>query len=287
MTDLRAQLQSTLGAAYTIDRELDGGGMSRVLVAEEVALSPRCRGACPSRAPGRSRKAPMKRALASASTVISLLLTTAIASAQQVVDTAYRPLASAKHAPIIGPRSVVVIDQAHHNFHTASGRYLPFARLLEDAGYVVRPGTTRYDSTTLASVGVLVIANAVNAANVGVGRGNAAGRTAEGRARARRGVRGGGDVFRATEGRGTDADGDECTGGRRERAVCRRCDTVADWGSMNARIRYGSRPRWQYPRPPRFGSTQRHGDPRIADRQKRGPDSRRFAGLNGTQLRRP
>jgi hypothetical protein len=29
----------------------------------------------------------------------------------------------------------------------------------------VRPGTTRYDSTTLASVGVLVIANAVNAAN--------------------------------------------------------------------------------------------------------------------------
>jgi tRNA A-37 threonylcarbamoyl transferase component Bud32 len=41
MTDLRAQLQSTLGAAYSIDRELDGGGMSRVFVAEERALSRR------------------------------------------------------------------------------------------------------------------------------------------------------------------------------------------------------------------------------------------------------
>ncbi|HEY6827344.1 MAG TPA: protein kinase [Gemmatimonadaceae bacterium] len=38
MTDLRAQLQATLGAAYTIDRELGGGGMSRVFVGTEAAL---------------------------------------------------------------------------------------------------------------------------------------------------------------------------------------------------------------------------------------------------------
>ena len=38
MTDLRAQLQSTLGAAYTIERELGGGGMSRVFVARDNAL---------------------------------------------------------------------------------------------------------------------------------------------------------------------------------------------------------------------------------------------------------
>jgi serine/threonine-protein kinase len=36
--DLRAQLQSTLGDAYTLERELGGGGMSRVFVADEVAL---------------------------------------------------------------------------------------------------------------------------------------------------------------------------------------------------------------------------------------------------------
>ena len=35
--DLRAQLQSTLGSAYTLERELGGGGMSRVFVANEIA----------------------------------------------------------------------------------------------------------------------------------------------------------------------------------------------------------------------------------------------------------
>ena len=36
--DLRAQLQATLGSAYTIERELGGGGMSRVFLAEETRL---------------------------------------------------------------------------------------------------------------------------------------------------------------------------------------------------------------------------------------------------------
>ena len=38
MTDLRAKLQATLGDAYTLDRELGGGGMSRVFTATERAL---------------------------------------------------------------------------------------------------------------------------------------------------------------------------------------------------------------------------------------------------------
>ncbi|MFI5310358.1 MAG: serine/threonine-protein kinase, partial [Gemmatimonadales bacterium] len=36
--DLRDQLQRSLGSAYTIERELGGGGMSRVFLAEETAL---------------------------------------------------------------------------------------------------------------------------------------------------------------------------------------------------------------------------------------------------------
>src|SRR4029453_1347837 len=36
--DLRDQLQTTLGASYTLERELSGGGMSRVFVATETAL---------------------------------------------------------------------------------------------------------------------------------------------------------------------------------------------------------------------------------------------------------
>src|SRR5450631_4621055 len=36
--DLRDQLQATLSGSYTIERELGGGGMARVFVAEETAL---------------------------------------------------------------------------------------------------------------------------------------------------------------------------------------------------------------------------------------------------------
>ncbi len=36
--DLRDQLQSALGRAYTLGRELGGGGMSRVFLAEDVRL---------------------------------------------------------------------------------------------------------------------------------------------------------------------------------------------------------------------------------------------------------
>ncbi len=38
MMDLRDRLQSTLGSAYTVERELGGGGMSRVFLAEEISL---------------------------------------------------------------------------------------------------------------------------------------------------------------------------------------------------------------------------------------------------------
>jgi len=37
-SDLRDQLQHTLGSSYTLERELGGGGMSRVFVAEDTAL---------------------------------------------------------------------------------------------------------------------------------------------------------------------------------------------------------------------------------------------------------
>jgi tetratricopeptide (TPR) repeat protein/tRNA A-37 threonylcarbamoyl transferase component Bud32 len=38
MSELRERLQATLGEAYTLERELGGGGMSRVFVADETAL---------------------------------------------------------------------------------------------------------------------------------------------------------------------------------------------------------------------------------------------------------
>jgi len=41
VSDLREQLQHSLGDAYTIERELGGGGMSRVFLADEAALGRR------------------------------------------------------------------------------------------------------------------------------------------------------------------------------------------------------------------------------------------------------
>ena len=38
MTELRDRLQSALGASYRVERELGGGGMSRVFLAQEVRL---------------------------------------------------------------------------------------------------------------------------------------------------------------------------------------------------------------------------------------------------------
>src|SRR5215204_6580710 len=40
-SDLREQLQSSLGGTYALGRELGGGGMSRVFVAEETTLGRR------------------------------------------------------------------------------------------------------------------------------------------------------------------------------------------------------------------------------------------------------
>ena len=39
MSDLRSQLQATLGSAYTVERELGGGGMSRVFLARDRGLN--------------------------------------------------------------------------------------------------------------------------------------------------------------------------------------------------------------------------------------------------------
>ena len=38
MSELQSRLQSGLGDVYRIDRELGGGGMSRVFLAEEIEL---------------------------------------------------------------------------------------------------------------------------------------------------------------------------------------------------------------------------------------------------------
>ena len=86
-------------------------------------------------------------------------------SSQQVMDTAFVPRLRSGPTYASGNGPIVLIDEAHNNFHTASGRYRPFAKLLEADGFVVRPNAARFDSTSLAVGRVLVIANAVSPQN--------------------------------------------------------------------------------------------------------------------------
>lgn len=60
-----------------------------------------------------------------------------------------------------GPR--VLFDEAHHNFHTADGRYKPFVDLLFNDGYKVTRNRKPFAKASLDSFKVLVIANALGA----------------------------------------------------------------------------------------------------------------------------
>jgi len=86
-------------------------------------------------------------------------------SAQQVADTAFRPqLAEPAFPAGMGPH--VVLDEAHFNFHTLSGRYQTFARVLRSDGFVVDAGVLPFSSASLEAVDVVVIANALDERNL-------------------------------------------------------------------------------------------------------------------------
>jgi hypothetical protein len=61
---------------------------------------------------------------------------------------------------------VILIDEAHNNSHTAAGSYAPFARLLRDNGYDVRPSNSLFNSDALEQADVLVTSNALAAQNI-------------------------------------------------------------------------------------------------------------------------
>ena len=84
--------------------------------------------------------------------------------AQPVPDTEFKPPIE-KPAYSQGAGPVVMIDEAHHNWHTATGRYLPFADLLRRDGYVVQASKSPFSRDALKQGNILVIANALNKRN--------------------------------------------------------------------------------------------------------------------------
>ena len=84
-----------------------------------------------------------------------------VVAAQQVADTVYAPaIPRPQYEAGAGP--VVAIDAAHLNFHTADGRFLPFARLLERDGYRVVSNDEAFTVDGLRGIDVLVISNALH-----------------------------------------------------------------------------------------------------------------------------
>jgi len=84
--------------------------------------------------------------------------------AQQVADTLYSPVI-ANPAYSKGTGSVVLLDEAHHNFHTLSGRFKAFAHVLEKDGYTVKASSEQFTQEQLSKGKILVIANALHASN--------------------------------------------------------------------------------------------------------------------------
>jgi hypothetical protein len=77
---------------------------------------------------------------------------------QLVADPDFHP--SVAHPAHTKNHPKVLLDEAHHNHHTASGRYKPFVDLITSDGFQVTPGTTRFTQETLKGFDVLVISNA-------------------------------------------------------------------------------------------------------------------------------
>ncbi len=85
--------------------------------------------------------------------------------AQQVADPDFdtkvaKPAYTKKHPKVF-------LDEAHNNFHTASGRYKPFADLITSDGYQVIPNKQKFTKALLEGCDVLVISNALGAVAMG------------------------------------------------------------------------------------------------------------------------
>lgn len=98
--------------------------------------------------------------------VLALLLCLAIGlCAQQMADPDFVPKVASPAYTTQHPQ--VLLDEAHFNFHTASGRYKPFADLLRADGYEVVPNTEKFSAKTVAGKKILVISNALGALAMG------------------------------------------------------------------------------------------------------------------------
>ncbi len=92
---------------------------------------------------------------------VVFLLLPAIVTAQQMADPEFD--ASVEHPAFKKSYPRILFDEAHNNFHTAAGRYKPFADLIVNDGYHLVRGRKVFTIEGLATFKILVIANALGA----------------------------------------------------------------------------------------------------------------------------
>jgi hypothetical protein len=88
-----------------------------------------------------------------------------ISHAQQVADPNFDTKVAKPAYKKNGPK--VLFDEAHNNFHTAGGRYKPFADLITSDGYPVTPNKEKFSAAVLKGYKILVISNALGAPQMG------------------------------------------------------------------------------------------------------------------------
>jgi len=90
----------------------------------------------------------------------------AVAQQESLSDPAFDPsVARPAYARASGPRTA--FDEAHFNYHTAGGRYKAFAELLTSDGYRLSSNRERFSAAMLRTADLVVIANALGAADPG------------------------------------------------------------------------------------------------------------------------
>ncbi|MGA9993971.1 MAG: DUF4350 domain-containing protein [Pyrinomonadaceae bacterium] len=78
---------------------------------------------------------------------------------QQVADPNFQPKVT--HPTFTKKYPKVLFDEAHYNFHTAGGRYKPFAQLIAADGYQITSNKEKLSKALLKGYDILVIANAL------------------------------------------------------------------------------------------------------------------------------
>jgi hypothetical protein len=98
--------------------------------------------------------------------VVALIFLTCATFAQQIADPNFdTKVAKPAYAKKKHPK--VLFDEAHNNFHTASGRYKPFADLITSDGYTVTPNKQKFTRDALKGFDILIISNALGAPQMG------------------------------------------------------------------------------------------------------------------------